>query len=301
MKVNANITLNSDPKTTSAIEFSDASFLESAFERTFKDSKNIFNDGPTIEIELGSIESGLRIDSISTIYSFSPGISSELNKYIRSSAVNNLYSKENHKKPNEQSNNIDSAKNGLTIVIKPNGSISTRPNSFTDKVEKKIDITPSKVNYKGIIGDVFDTTKAKPSKEEVLKMIDRIAPKHGIDPSIIKAIVQAESSFNNQCISRSGAVGLIQLMPETAKEMGLIVNNKVDERWDPEKNLEAGIKYIAKYHKIISNHFGKEDWDLTFAGYNCGPNRIIRTGGIPNIKETKDYVQKVNKFIKNYQ
>ena len=107
--------------------------------------------------------------------------------------------------------------------------------------------------------------------------------------------------FNNQCISRSGAVGLIQLMPDTAREMGLTVNSSIDERWDPRKNLEAGIAYISKYHKIVSKKLGREDWNLTIASYNAGPNRVIRDGGIPNIKETQNYVSKVNKYWNEYK
>lgn len=296
MNINTSITFNSKPNTTADIKFSDAEFLESAFKKYLKHSSEVFAEGPTIEIELGSLEAGLKINSISTTYSFAPGISisDTISKLQNSNIINSLYQSESN-----SSNNSGVNTDGLTVTIKPNETVTTTTDSATQST--KIDLSPSKVNYKNISGDVFDTTKAKPSKEEIFEMIEKTAPKYGIDPTLVKAIVQTESTFNNQCISHSGAVGLMQLMPATAKEMGLIINSTIDERWDPEKNIEAGIKYLAKYHKIISNYFGKEDWDLTLAGYNAGPNRVMQSGGIPNIKETQDYVKKVNNAWRSYK
>ena len=295
MNINTSIILNPNSKTATGIQFSDSDFLESAFSEHLKHSLEIFTEGPTIDIELGSLESGLKINSISTTYSFAPGISlsDTLSKLQNSNTINNLYKPENN-----SSNELNSNKNGLTITIKPDGTITTNNNSSETT---NIDLTPSKVDYKNAVGDVFDITKAKPSKDEIFKMIEEIAPKYGIDPGLIKAVVQTESTFNNQCISHKGAVGLMQLMPVTAQEMGLTINSTIDERWDPRKNIEAGIKYIAKYHKIISNYFGKEDWNLTLAAYNAGPNRIMQAGGIPNIEETKNYVKKINSAWNNYK
>lgn len=295
MNVQANLIINSETKVNSGIKFSDAEFLESAFNKIYKETQGIITEGPTIEIELGSIDSGLKINSISTTYSFAQGVSvsSLLSQVQKSESINNLYN-DNKTDGNNQNNN----QTNVTITIKPEENNLSKLDS-EDNVVTNLDLAPSKVVYEGVTGDVFDKSKPKPTKDEVIKMIDEIAPKYGLDPSLVKAIVQTESSFNNQCISHKGAVGLMQLMPVTAREMGLVVNETTDERWDPKKNIEAGIKYIAKYHKIISNHFGKEDWGLTLAGYNAGPNRIMREGKIPN--SVKSYVNKINKYWNEYK
>lgn len=182
-----------------------------------------------------------------------------------------------------------------------NSNDTSYNNSNSNNQNTKIDLSPSTVDYKNSKGDVFDKTKAKPSYSEIESLVVKYAKKYNIEPSLAMAIINTESTFNNQCISKSGAVGLTQLMPSTAREMGLRVDSTIDERWDPEKNIEAGIAYLAKYHKIISNHFQKEDWNLTIAGYNCGPNRVIREGKIPNIKETQNYVKKVNKYWNQFK
>lgn len=128
---------------------------------------------------------------------------------------------------------------------------------------------------------------------ETLNLIFDVAEKENFDENLLLSIVFAESNFNQNCVSSAGAVGLIQLMPETAKEMGLIVDNNIDERKDPRKNLTAGVRYIKKYDEIIAKELGYQDWKMTLAGYNCGPNRVIREQKIPNIKETQDYVKKI--------
>ena len=143
--------------------------------------------------------------------------------------------------------------------------------------------------------------KEKASKEEIIEMIDEIAPKYGIDPALGKAVAQAESSFRGDAVSHAGAAGVIQLMPDTAREMGLTVNDKVDERFDVEKNLNAGFKYLSKVKDEVEDKLGKDDWDLALAAYNAGPTRVVNSGGIPNIKETQNYVEKINNFVEDYE
>lgn len=304
MKVQSGIILNSNQNTYTDISKIDDDFLSSAFSKEYKNAYFNMSSGPTLDIHIGSAKEGLKIQSISATYTFAPGISSSssLSELQNQSNINSLYG-------NSSENTVNDKGNFDTVItIKPDGShsITLKPSedsnetNFKTESNSNIDVTPSKVNYKDSIKDVFDVSKAKPSEKEVLQMIDEIAPKYNLDPALIKAMVKAESSFNNQCISRSGAVGLMQLMPDTAREMGLKVNSSVDERWDPRKNLEAGIAYISKYKKIISSKLGSDDLRFVIAGYNCGPNRVIREGKIPNISETKNYVKRVLSYMTNY-
>lgn len=221
---------------------------------------------------------------------------SSINSSSSSSINNNITSIIQDLYENSVSNSENSSSSNNTSTDSTNNS-----NTQINNQNSSIDLSPSTVDYKNTKSDVFDTTKAKPSYKEIENWVEKYAKKYNIDPDLVMAIIKTESTFNNQCISKSGAVGLTQLMPGTAREMGLRVDSTIDERWHPEKNIEAGIAYLAKYHKIISNHFGKEDWNLTIAGYNCGPNRVIKDGKIPNITETQNYVKKVQKYWKEYK
>lgn len=298
MRIESNLIVNSDKKLSSSIKFSDAKFLESAFERIYSEEKNLITEGPTINIELGSIDSGLKINSISTTYRFAEGVSlsSALSQYISSETLNDLYNSES------ETTNTTQKEDTFIITIKPDGTVTTDKESSnvnTEDTSSTINLSPSKVDYSNKTGLIFDTTKAKPSKEEIYKIVEEIAPKYNLDPSLVKAVIQTESSFNNQSISNKGAVGLMQLMPDTAREMGLVVNDSIDERWDPEKNIEAGIKYLAKCRSIIGERTGNYSWDFALAGYNAGPYGVAKKGYI--VKSVQNYVDKVNKYWSQYK
>lgn len=109
--------------------------------------------------------------------------------------------------------------------------------------------------------------------------------KYNIEPAIIKAVITAESNWDPKAISHKGAIGLMQLMPTTAEDM--LVSNP----FDPEENIEGGTRYLRH---LLDRFNG--DLDLALAAYNAGPGRVERSGGIPKIPETVQYVKKVNKL-----
>jgi hypothetical protein len=120
-------------------------------------------------------------------------------------------------------------------------------------------------------------------------IINRKSKKYGVDPQLVKAVIKAESNFKPRAVSAKGAQGLMQLMPATAKMMG------VRNSFDPEQNIDGGVKYL----KYLLENF-KGDIELTVAAYNCGEGRVARNGNtVPNIRETKNYVKKVMKLSKN--
>lgn len=121
-------------------------------------------------------------------------------------------------------------------------------------------------------------------------LIEKIADLHEIDPALIKAIVKAESSYNPQAVSTAGAMGLMQLMPATAAEVG------VTDSFNPEDNLHGGIKY---YKKMLKRFEG--DIELALAAYNAGSGAVINHKGVPPYKETRQYIERVKTYYEEYK
>lgn len=117
------------------------------------------------------------------------------------------------------------------------------------------------------------------------KLIFEVAARYSLNPHLVAAIVRVESSFNPHAISRKGACGLMQLLPETARRFGL---GKRKDLFDPAKNLEAGARYL----KWLSDRFG-QDPVRVLAAYNAGEGAVQRYGGVPPFKETRNYVSRI--------
>ena len=120
--------------------------------------------------------------------------------------------------------------------------------------------------------------------------IHRIGMRYNVDPSLIKAIIHTESAFDNQAVSHCGAQGLMQLMPETAEEL------QVANPFNPYENIDGGTRYF----RYLLDNFN-EDLILSLAAYNAGPGVVTRTGGVPRIPETLQYINRVLKRYKVYK
>jgi soluble lytic murein transglycosylase-like protein len=120
--------------------------------------------------------------------------------------------------------------------------------------------------------------------------VSHAAKKHQVDPALIRALMHAESAFNPNATSHKGAQGLMQLMPGTAKELG------VDNALDPTQNITGGAKYLAKLLKQFNGNI-----QLATAAYNAGPGAVKKYNGIPPYKETEVYVQRVGILHQRYQ
>lgn len=123
-------------------------------------------------------------------------------------------------------------------------------------------------------------------KDKLSPTIKKIAREYALSPSLLHAVIEAESAYKANAISKVGAVGLMQLMPETAERFG------VQDRYDPTQNMQGGAKYL----NILLDLF-KNDLRLALAAYNAGENAVIRHGyKIPPFPETQRYVEKVLSF-----
>ena len=121
-------------------------------------------------------------------------------------------------------------------------------------------------------------------------IIQRAAKEFDVDSHLIKSIIMAESSFDPNAISQSGAQGLMQLMPPTANDM------KVDDPFDPEKNIFGGTKYLSLLLKKF-NH----DKKLAIAAYNVGPSVVESNNSVPLIPQTRRFVEKVMKYYYEFK
>jgi hypothetical protein len=121
-------------------------------------------------------------------------------------------------------------------------------------------------------------------------IIHRAARRYQVDPYLVKAIIMAESSYNPRAISKKGAKGLMQLMPRTAKALG------VEDSFNPENNIDAGVKYF----KQLLNQFDG-DVKLALAAYNAGSKKVRKYNGVPPFKATQYYVKKVFEYHERYR
>lgn len=144
-----------------------------------------------------------------------------------------------------------------------------------------------------IIGDATEEKKS-PQEEESLppyhSIILQAADRHDIDPALICAVIMAESSYNPNAVSKSGARGLMQLMPKTARALG------VKDSLNPEHNINGGAKYIRQ---LLDRFDGNVK--LALAAYNAGSRYVKKYRGIPPFRETQNYVKKVMSYYEDYQ
>lgn len=135
---------------------------------------------------------------------------------------------------------------------------------------------------------VFRTRDPKP--QDVIDITNKYGRLHSVDPGLIQAIIEVESGYNPNAVSRAGAQGLMQIMPGTQKDLDLT------DPFEPEPNIEAGTKYF----KYLLDRF--ESLPLALAAYNAGPSRVEHYNGIPPFKETQDYVNRVlERYAKHQQ
>jgi soluble lytic murein transglycosylase-like protein len=130
-------------------------------------------------------------------------------------------------------------------------------------------------------------TSASPGPADYTAYVREAASKYDIEPELIRAVIRAESNGNHRAVSRKGAMGLMQLMPQTANDMN------VSNPFNPEENIEGGTRYL----RYLLEKFNG-DITLALAAYNAGPKTVEKYGDIPPISETIQYVKKVFAFYK---
>jgi soluble lytic murein transglycosylase-like protein len=120
------------------------------------------------------------------------------------------------------------------------------------------------------------------SQEDIDSSIAQAAARHNVDPNLVRAVVKVESNFNPNAVSRKGAMGLMQLMPSTARQLN------VKNPFDPDQNVDAGVRHLKQ---LLENYGG--DVRLTLAAYNAGSGAVARSSGVPHYAETQNYVRRI--------
>lgn len=123
----------------------------------------------------------------------------------------------------------------------------------------------------------------KTPRKDIAELVEQTARKHDVDPLLVHSVIQVESDYNPDAISPKGAEGLMQLMPSTAKRLG------VSDSFDPGQNIEAGVKYLKYLQSVY------KDDRLALAAYNAGPAAVEKFKNIPPYPETQQYVNKVGR------
>lgn len=129
------------------------------------------------------------------------------------------------------------------------------------------------------------TVSTRWTPQAVDTLVENVAKRHGVDPNLVRAMIKVESNFNPRATSRKGAIGLMQLMPATAREL------KVRNPYDPAQNLDGGVRHMKS---LLENYNG--DVALSLAAYNAGQGAVERHGGVPNYKETRSYVRRITEI-----
>lgn len=190
---------------------------------------------------------------------------------------------------------VDKIQNNMRIDI-PNThetkSASSEKNKATTGESEKTS-SPCSMSFDQVFVDYLSDTNYAVAGNEISSAIAgaiySASQKYGVDANLIKAIIKQESNYNPYSTSTAGAMGLMQLMPQTAEGLG------VNDPFNIYQNIDGGTKYISL---MLDRYNG--DIELALAAYNAGPGNVTKYGGVPPFKETENYIPKVLNYKEQY-
>ena len=178
----------------------------------------------------------------------------------------------------------------LYVIERPRGIITftnIKPKSGTKA--RKLDLATTKFSYKNFSSKTAESCIPL-ELNKYSNTISNISKEYNVEASLVRAVIQSESNFDPNAVSPKGAAGLMQLMPSTAKSVGVV------DLYKPSENIKGGVKYLKRLLK-------RYRWNtrLALAAYNAGPSNVEKYGGIPPYPETQKYVRKVVNLQNRYR
>jgi soluble lytic murein transglycosylase-like protein len=161
---------------------------------------------------------------------------------------------------------------------------SSAPTPVVTTTIERVGGVPSEHGYDKFIREASSV----PSEHAYDEFIREASTRYRVDATLIRSVMQTESAFDAMAVSPAGALGLMQLMPELAAELG------VEDPLDPRQNIMGGVKYLRR---LLDLHRGNVR--LALASYNAGPTNVSQYHGVPPFPETQKYVKKVTKLVKS--
>lgn len=140
-------------------------------------------------------------------------------------------------------------------------------------------------NSASILRSKLDVPPTAGDTQMIDRIVEETAMRHDVDPNLVRAIIKVESNFNPQARSRKGAIGLMQLMPTTAKSLN------VTNPYDPAQNVDAGVRH---FKQLLDSYNGNVE--LSLAAYNAGSMAVQRSRGVPRYRETQNYVKRITRL-----
>ncbi len=149
---------------------------------------------------------------------------------------------------------------------------------------------PRDSRYELYIREKGDLVSARVDPDKYDPMIEEFSEKYGIESALVKAVIRAESGFNSYAVSRKGAKGLMQLMPQTAAQWDVM------DVFNPRENIEGGVRHLKHLLETFGNNLA-----LSLAAYNAGKEAVIHNRSIPPYDETRNFVREVLRYYESYK